>query len=165
MASNCVIWDLNGLKLTHYALRRQSDLTGLIGDGEAPALRGLTAAGTREPRDSAKGFLSELVAKLNEAFGADVSDKDKVAFAVHISEKVRDNTTVMAQVQSNDREQAMKADLPKAIAQAVVAAMGTRQAMSTKYLSDQFTLQTVNQIVYELLKNDNLSGELISAVR
>jgi type I restriction enzyme R subunit len=57
--------------------------------------------------------------KLNDAFGKDISDKDKVAFAVHVSEKLRDNSQVMAQVKNATRDDAMKADLPMAINAAI----------------------------------------------
>ena len=46
-------------------------------------------------------------------------------FAVHISEKLRGNDTVMAQVENNTREQTLKADLPDAATDAIVEAINT----------------------------------------
>lgn len=42
----------------------------------------------RTTRDREKKHLSELIEKLNEAFGKSITDTDKVAFAVHV-EQVR----------------------------------------------------------------------------
>ena len=39
----------------------------------------------------------------------DISDKDQVAFAIRVSEKPCDGVVVIAQVQNNPRDQAMKA--------------------------------------------------------
>lgn len=43
--------------------------------------------------------------RLNDAFGKEISDTDQVALAVHISEKLRGDAVVMAQVQNNDKDQ------------------------------------------------------------
>lgn len=74
----------------------------------------------REGRDTQKAYLEELIEKLNNAFGKDMSDKDKVALAVHVSEKLRKDKQVMAQVENNTKEQAMKANLPQTAVQVIV---------------------------------------------
>jgi type I restriction enzyme R subunit len=111
-----------------------------------------------------KKYLAELIKKLNDAFGKDISDKDKVALAIHVSEKLRDDAVVMAQVQNNSREQAMKANLPQAAVQAIVGAMTTHQTMATKLLSDEVTRDIFLAVVYELLKQDT-AAELLTSAR
>lgn len=155
--------DLGDLTLTHYKASKGETLTGL-GIGEQPELYGITDNGLREARDREKKYLSELIEKLNDAFGKDISDKDKVAFAVHVSEKLRDDTMVMAQVQNNSRDQAMKANLPAAAITAIVGAMNTHQSMATKLLSDEVTRELFLGVVYEMLKKD-MSGDLLAAAR
>lgn len=108
--------------------------------------------------------MADLIEKLNAAFGKGISDQDKVALAIHISEKLRDNALVMAQVQNNPREQAMKANLPQAAIVAIVGAMQTHETMATKLLSDEPTREIFLSVVYELLKKDS-AADLLKAAR
>lgn len=156
--------DLAGLALTHFRVSKNGTLVGVGPEGETPTLDPTTDSGLRDARDREKKYLAELIKRLNDAFGKDISDTDKVALAIHVSEKLRDNAVVMAQVQNNSREQAMKANLPQAAIQAIVAAMGTHQAMATKLLSDEATREVFLTVVYELLKKDS-AGDLLNAAR
>jgi type I restriction enzyme R subunit len=156
--------DLAGLTLTHYRVSKNGTLVGVGPEGEAPPLAPTTDNGLRDARDREKKYLAELIKRLNEAFGKDISDKDKVALAIHVSEKLRDNAVVMAQVQNNPREQAMRANLPQAAIQAVVGAMTTHQTMATKLLSDEATRDVFLAVVYELLKKDG-AKDLLDAAR
>lgn len=156
--------DLADLKLSHYKVKQGSGLDGVIGTKETPELYGITDNGQREARDRQKKYLSELIAKLNAAFGQEISDKDQVAFAVHVSEKLRDDSLVMAQVQNNSREQAMKANLPQAAIRAISNAFATHRDLATRLLSDEESRTVFFDIVYEMLKQDQ-SAALILAAR
>lgn len=156
--------DLAGLQLTHYRINTDKRLTGVTPDGKTPALDPITQNGMREGRDKQKAYLAELIEKLNNAFGKDISDTDKVALAVHVSERLRADKVVMAQVENNPKDQAMKANLPTAAVQIIVSAMQSHQTMATKLLSDETTRNLFLDVVYDILKRDN-GGDLIAAVR
>ena len=156
--------DLGDLTLTHFKASQGGTLISLGVSEPQPELYSITDNGLRDARDREKKFLSELIDKLNEAFGKSIGDKDQVAFAVHVSEKLRDNAVVMAQVQNNSREQAMKANLPAATIAAIVAAMNTHQSLATQLLSDEATRELFVGVVYEMLKC-GLSGDLVAAAR
>ncbi len=156
--------DLEGLKLTHFRLKKDKALDGVGPDGEIPTLDPITDNGMREGRDRQKAYLEELIEKLNNAFGKDMSDKDKVALAVHVSERLRDDKQVMAQVENNSKEQTMKANLPQAAVQIIVQAMQSHQTLATKLLSDETSRGFFLDVVYDLLKKDS-GGDLMRAVR
>ncbi|EZI30289.1 MULTISPECIES: type I restriction endonuclease subunit R [Pseudomonas] len=156
--------DLDDLKLSHYKIKKGEGLAGLSAVGEAPELYGITDNGLRDARDREKKYLTELIEKLNNAFGKDITDTDQVAFAVHVSEKLRGDTVVMAQVQNNTMDQAMKADLPSKAIQAIASAMSSHTSMATKLLSDESTRDVFLTVVYELLKKD-AGIELLSSTR
>ncbi|MEA9988160.1 type I restriction endonuclease [Pseudomonas sp. RTS1] len=156
--------DLGDLKLSHYKIKKGEGLAGLSAVGETPELYGITDNGLRDSRDREKKYLTELIEKLNNAFGKDITDTDQVAFAVHVSEKLRDDTVVMAQVQNNTMDQAMKADLPSKAIQAIASAMSSHTSMATKLLSDESTRDVFLTVVYELLKKD-AGIELLSSTR
>ncbi|AIL61199.1 type I restriction endonuclease subunit R [Pseudomonas alkylphenolica] len=156
--------DLDDLKLSHYKIKKGEGLAGLSAVGEAPELYGITDNGLRDARDREKKYLTELIEKLNNAFGKDITDTDQVAFAVHVSEKLRGDTIVMAQVQNNTMDQAMKADLPSKAIQAIASAMSSHTSMATKLLSDESTRDVFLTVVYELLKKD-AGADLLGSAR
>ena len=88
------------------------------------------------------------------ALVAPFSDTDQVAFAVHVSEKLRADSVVMAQVKNNDLDQALKADLPSKAVAAIAEAMSSHTSMATKLLSDESTRDLFLTVVYELLRKD-----------
>jgi type I restriction enzyme R subunit len=79
-------------------------------------------------------------------------------FAVHISKKLRTNETVMAQVQNNTKEQALKADLPDAAIEAIVEAMTSHENMATRLLSDEGARGIFLGLLYEMLKRPDFSS-------
>lgn len=156
--------DLAGLQLTHYKLWKGGALTGVAAGGEVPYLVPITENGQRDPKDAHKAYLAELVAKLNNVCGSEITDTDKVALAVHVSEKLRSDAVVMAQVANNTKEQAMKANLPQAAVQIIVGAMQSHQNMATKLLSDEASRGLFLDVIYDLLKKDS-GGDLMRSVR
>jgi len=156
--------DLGDLQLTHYKIKKKDGLGGVGSEGEQPTLNPITDNGLREAKDREKAYLSALIEKLNQAFGKDVTDQDQVALAVQVSEKLRADAVVMAQVQNNPRDQVMKARLPAAAVQAIFEAMNSHQSLATRLLSDEETRKTFVEVVYELLVGDRAAG-LIQASR
>lgn len=156
--------DLAAVTLTHYHLKQHQSLNGVSAQGDQPQLVPMTENGMRDPHDTQKAYLAELVEKLNNAFGKGISETDKVALAVHVSEKLRHDKVVMAQVENNTKEQAMKANLPVAAVQIIVSAMQSHQSMAQKLLSDEATRGLFLDVVYDLLKRDG-GAELFKGVR
>ena len=149
--------DLKGLKLTHYAIVDPRTLGGVAGAGKG--LYG-TKGELGDPRDRERAFLSELIEKLNELFGEGLTEKDKVMFAVHISEKLRANETVMAQVQNNPKEQALKADLHEAATDAIVEALASHKDIAERLLSDTDAKNIFVELLYDILSKVE-SSELL----
>jgi len=157
--------DLEGLKLTHYKLNKDKTLTGIGDDGKPYTVQPITDNGLREAHDLWKKYISELIERLNHLFGKDISDKDKVAFAIHVAEKLRDDSQVMAQVQNNPFIQTLEGNLPKAAIKAIVEAMVTHKQMAEKLLSvDDDTREIFMSVLYDMLKQD-VSADLLRAVR
>jgi type I restriction enzyme, R subunit len=146
--------DLSDLALTHFKIKEKARLTGLTPEGKYASLEPITDNALRAARDREKAMLSELVKRLNEALGKDISDTDQVALATHVTEKLRGNAVVMAQVQNNPREQAMKANLPAAAVQAIFDAMATHQTLATRLLSDEVARRMFVDVVYEMLRRE-----------
>jgi len=90
--------------------------------------------------------------------GEEVSEPEQGAVAVHGTVKLRTDAVVMAQVLNNPKDQALKANLPGAMVQAIVGAMTTHNALSTKLLSDEAARGVFLDVVYELLKRGSADG-------
>jgi len=154
--------DITGLALTHFKLLHKGESGGGLTEKEGE-LKPSKGTGGRDPKDRERAYLAELIQKLNEAFGQDVSDQDKVAFAIQISEKLRGNENLMDQVRNNPIDQAMKADLPAAATKAIVEAMGSHQGMSKRLLGDEVTRNLFLTVVYEMLSKDIAAGMIEQA--
>jgi type I restriction enzyme R subunit len=74
-----------------------------------------------------------------------------------VSERLRGDNVVMAQVCNNPKTEAMKAK-PGAAVQAIVGAMATHKELANKLLSDEATRRVFLDVVYELLKQDGAGG-------
>lgn len=155
--------DLSGLALTHHAMTVDGGLTGINGGGNKPTIDPITSTGLRNPSVREKESLADLIAKLNAMLGKGISEKDAVAFILHTSEKLRGDAVVMAQVNNNPRDQAMKANLPGATIKAIYEAMTTHQQIATQLLKDEASRDLFLAVVYEVLKNDPGVGLLAAA--
>lgn len=98
-------------------------------------------------------FVKEIIERLNSLFGEATPIQDQVAFVNQISAITGESDVVMAQVESNTREQAMKGNLPGAVQQAVVRALSSHQKLATQVLkSDRQGMTALVDMVYDLLR-------------
>lgn len=75
-------------------------------------------------------------------------------FINHIAAIARENDVVMAQVENNTREQALKGNLPGAVQQGVVRALSSHQALATLVLkSDRQSMGALTDMIYELIRD------------
>ncbi|TYE95791.1 type I restriction endonuclease subunit R, partial [Escherichia coli] len=121
-------------------------------EGKTPVLQPAGAGGGGAAGDKPK-FVKEIIEKLNSLFGEATPIQDQVAFVNQISAITGESDVVMAQVESNTREQAMKGNLPGAVQQAVVRALSSHQKLATQVLkSDRQGMTALVDMVYDLLR-------------
>ena len=98
-------------------------------------------------------YIQELIERLNSLFGEATPLEDQVAFVNQVAEITRQNPVVMAQIDKNSKDQAMKGNLPGAVQSAVVRAMSSHSALATLLLSkDRQALPILEGVIYEILK-------------
>ena len=151
--------DLKGLVLTGFDIDSRSDEPSE--EEDSPVLEPVGPGGGGSMGDKKK-FIQEIIDRLNRLFGETTPIADQVAFINQITSITRENDVVMAQVESNTREQAMKGNLPGAVQQGVVRALSSHQKLATLVLkSDRQGMSALTDVVYDLLhqKEDiNLGG-------
>lgn len=143
--------DLKGLVLTGFDIKPH-----LIESGKDVERINLMPVGPGG--GSAKGedphYLSEIIDRLNHLFGQATPLRDQAMFINHIAAIARENDVVMAQVENNTREQALKGNLPGAVAQGVVRALSSHQALATLVLkSDRQSMGALTDMIYELIRD------------
>lgn len=142
--------DLTGLVLTGFDIKSRPDQE--TDDSETPLLKPIGPGSGGATGDKPK-FVKEIIERLNSLFGEASPIQDQVAFVNQIKSITGESDVVMAQVESNTREQAMKGNLPGAVQQAVVRALSSHQKLATQVLkSDRQGMSMLVDVVYEMLR-------------
>ena len=72
--------DLSQVVLTHHILRDRGSRALPLGEGDSPTLKPLTDAGSGSVQEKEKARLGEIIAKVNDLFGADTTEGDKLVY-------------------------------------------------------------------------------------
>lgn len=140
--------DLKGLVLTGFDIKARND--GGIAEPEKPVLKPTGPGGGR--RSDEPNYLKEIIERLNRLFGDATPIRDQATFVNHIAAITKENAIVMAQVENNTREQAMKGNLPGAVEKAVAQAMASHQTLATHVLRDRQTRAALTDLICSLLQ-------------
>lgn len=144
--------DLTGLVLTGFDIKARPDETEE--DDATPVLKPVGPGSGGVAGDKPK-FVKDIIDRLNSMFGEATPIQDQVAFVNQIKSITSESDVVMAQVESNTREQAMKGNLPGAVQQAVVRALSSHQKLATQVLkSDRQGMSALVDMVYDMLRED-----------
>ncbi|MCK4503938.1 MAG: hypothetical protein KAU22_12960, partial [Desulfuromonadales bacterium] len=81
-----------------------------------------------------------------------LTDGDLVNYAHTIRDKVRENKSVMDQIQNNTTEQAMLGDFPKALDDAVMDSGEAHQNQMMQILSNREVSDGFKRLVFDLIK-------------
>lgn len=124
--------------MTHYRLNKRAEHQLNLGEeGEDyDGLKPLSDVGSGKPHDPEKKRLSEIIDQLNDLFGAEVSDEDKLQFANGIADRIRRDDAVMAQVENHSPDQVMHGLFPKRVTDTVLDAMTDHEKLSMQVLDD-----------------------------
>lgn len=146
--------DLRGITLTGYDIKAR-ETSGVEGGDEETSdsvLQPITPGGSIKP-GSIPVYIREIIEKLNGIFGEATPLSDRIDFVNQIANITRENAHVMAQVEKNSKEQALKGNLPGAVEVAVARAMSSHAALATMLLkADKQGLGLLNAMIYDLLK-------------
>lgn len=96
------VLNLDDVVLTHYRLRRQEARNLHLTSGQAGELAGLTSAGSGQARETKYGWLSEIIAQINELFsGSGLAEEDQVTAFESFFRHTVNNPRLQAQAMSN----------------------------------------------------------------
>lgn len=145
--------DLQGITLTGYDIKPRDEDPGPEDDPVNPPLKPIPPGGGGPRPGSTPVYIQEIIERLNSLFGETAPLGDKVSFVNQLVDIASENPVVMAQIEKNTKDQAMKGHLPGAVQGAVVRAMSSHNALATLLLSkDRQGLPILHGIIYDLLK-------------
>jgi type I restriction enzyme R subunit len=146
--------DISELELSHYRItKRKEHELRLEGEDDPDGLDPIRGVGSGKPHDPEKKRLSEIIEKLNDIFGAEVSDEDQLHFANGIADRVRRDESVMAQVNSHSTDQVMHGLFPKRLTDLVLDSMTDHEKLSTEILESDESQRQFALLILRLLSS------------
>jgi hypothetical protein len=131
--------------VTHISNRLTFEGSLSLMAGADGGLKPISAIGTAKARQKQYGPLAEIIELLNELFGSDVREEDKIAFILPFDEIMTANQKIVEQAANNDTEQFLNAgDYPDVLGSAMleakdsVAEENDRQSEAVKTIVDRF---------------------------
>lgn len=130
---------VSGLALPHYRLiKREEERLRLEVAGEDLGLTSVSdVRSAGKPHDTENQRLAEIIVRLNDLYGAEVSDDDKLHFANGIADRIERDEAVMAQVRNHSEDQMMHGLFPKKVTDAVLDALSDHEKFSMPLLEDE----------------------------
>lgn len=139
--------DLSKVRLTHHKLTAKSK-TDLPLGGDAEPLKPVTDTGTGAVQDKEKALLAEIVAKMNDLFGSDLTGNDQFSYAMALKGKLLDNPILVQQAINNSEHQFHNSPtLSSAVTDAIMDALGTHTEMSKRALSSLIIQEGMKSIL------------------
>jgi type I restriction enzyme R subunit len=130
--------DLSQVELTHHRLRALGRQNLSLAGGERPKLEPMTDVGTHQVREPAREQLGEIIARVNDLFGGEASENDKLAYVNHVKGKLLESDVLVRQAASNTREQfSSSPDLGKALLNAIIDAFAAHTELSKQALDSE----------------------------
>lgn len=148
--------DLSDVVMTHYRLHEQREanlqLGFKIGEEPKPYLPVTKEGAGAVPKDPKTELLHEIIERMNDLFIEDgLSENDMLNYANTIAGKIAENETVMDQLRSNTKEQAMLGEFPISINNAVIESMDVHNDMAMKLLSNEAIAKGFAGLMFDML--------------
>jgi type I restriction enzyme R subunit len=154
--------DVSELELTHYRLTKREEKRLRLEVAEGSPLKPVSDVGSGKPHDPEKQRLAEIIDRLNDLYGAEVSDDDKLHFANGIADRIERDEAVMAQVRNHSEEQVMHGLFPKKVTDAVLDALSDHEKLSMPLLEDEETGRQFALLILKLLAGRSEKSEYFS---
>ena len=131
--------DLSKVVLTHHTLKDKGRQGLNLNQGETPKLLPMGDAGSGSVQEKEKGYLEEIIQKVNGLFEGELSDNDQLVYVNGVLKgKLLENETLIQQAANNSKEQfANSPDLSQALMHAIMDALDAHTTMSTQALGSE----------------------------
>ena len=139
--------------LTHHHLKDLGGRSLGLAGGDTPKLAPITEAGSGSVQEQQKVYMAELIAKLNDMFGGDTSDQDKLRFASYTFEKVLESDKLRQQAHNNTNMQFIDSpDVTPATLNAVIEGYDAHSSLSKQALNSPAALRCLVDVFHNHFK-------------
>jgi type I restriction enzyme R subunit len=160
--------DLSQVVLTHHILRDRGNCALPLGEGDAPTLKPLTDAGSGSVQEKERARLGEIIAKVNDLFGADTTEGDKLVYVNDVIKgKLMESDTLRQQAVNNSKEQfANSPDLNQELIDAIMNASSALSSLSKQALESEHVRSGLKEVLlgpaqlYEALRARDALGQV-----
>jgi type I restriction enzyme R subunit len=97
--------DIGTVELSHHRLTKQDIAAMQLAEGEAEKLRPISEVGGGKVQDKEKAKLDEIIQRLNDIFGTELTDENVVNWSRALRDTLASNPDLRAQAQNNTKEQ------------------------------------------------------------
>lgn len=146
-------WEYVGwLELPHYRLIKLEEERLLLAvAGEDYGLTSVNDARSGKPRDPERQRLAEIIDRLNDLYGAEVSDDGKLYFFRGLAGRLSKDEPLMRQVVSHSEDQAMHGLLPSRFINIIMDTMSDNEKMAMPLLDDAEMADKACRIIFKML--------------
>jgi len=145
--------DLSGVKLTHYSVKAKNSLELQLDPGKVSELEGIYDAGSGKVNPKEKGFLSEIIQKLNDLFEGELTGTDMVNYANAVKDKLMESEDLAQQAANNTKPQFALGDIRGLVTDAVIEHRSANNSMANQILADDNKLKSFIDIMVDLAWN------------
>lgn len=144
--------DVSELELDSYRLtKRAEQQLSLEEESGDYGLKPISDVGSGKPHDPETQLLKEIIERLNDLYGAEISDVDKLHFANGIADRIERDDAVMAQINHHNDTQVMHGLFPKRVTDAVLDAMNDHEKLSMPLLENEETGRQFALLILKML--------------
>jgi len=130
--------DLNSdVRLTHYRLQKQGEVSLDLSKGEATKLKPTTGAGTGQTLTDEEKQLKEIVEKMNDLFSGDLSDADLVGYVTTIKGKLLESDKLADQAANNTEQQFALGDFKDVLTDLIIEGQENHNSIADQLLKDE----------------------------
>jgi type I restriction enzyme R subunit len=127
--------DTSKLVLTHHSLKSGGQRPLRPADEDPTKLQPVTGAGSGSVQEKEKARLAEIIERVNDLFGGDTTDGDKVSYVNTLREKLLESEELVVQAANNEKGRFSNSPtLPKELENAIIEAMNAHQSLSMQAL-------------------------------
>jgi type I restriction enzyme R subunit len=136
------------VSLAYYRLERTFDGSVSLSPGDTGTLTGPTAVGTKRPKDEAISPLSEVIRLINDRFGTEFSEEDRLLMEQVVGDLGHDEG-LAAQARSNTLANFRHVFDPRAM-EAIIERMERNQDITEQFMAnDELRGMMLNAMMHE----------------
>lgn len=127
--------DTSKLVLTHHSLKDKGQRRLDVDERDPTKLQPITEAGGGSVQEKEKALLAEIIDRVNDLFGTETTDGDKVSYINTIRDKLLESDELTTQAMNNEKARfANSPTLSREITDAIIDAFAAHSAMSKRAL-------------------------------